>query len=126
MKGANSRSFPPKTFTAGVVLSRGIRPLFRLGTLWKDGSERPMYHGLYNTDPQNRLFTLLESSKATDHRFVFTKNRGLLWLAVELFSDRGALEKRQGHDHGVCQPPASPPRIQDTGSKFLRKLGGVK
>jgi hypothetical protein len=123
MTGANSRSFPPDTFTAGVVLSRGIRPLFRLETLWKDRSQRPMYHGLYNTGPQNRLFTLLESPKATDHRFVFTKNWGLLWLAVELFSDRGALGKLEGHDHGVGQPPASPPRIQDTGSKFLEKLG---
>jgi len=81
MKGQNRRSFPPQTCLAGAVLSRGISQRLRLETLADGKATGRMYHGMYNSDPQNRPFTLSHCPKATDHVSVFTKNRACCgWL----------------------------------------------
>ena len=85
-----------------------------------------MYHGMYNSDPQNRPFTLSDCPKATDHVSVFTKNRGLSWLAVEVGQGREDLEKPWRDDHGGMPAPIPSPHDIDTGSKFLGNLEGVK
>ena len=107
-------------------MSRGIGQTLRLETLADGKATGRMYHGMYNSDPQNRPFTLSDCPKATDHVSVFTKNRGLSWLAVEVGQGREDLEKPWRDDHGGTPAPIPSPHDIDTGSKFQGNLEGVK
>lgn len=119
MNRPNSRSFPPDTATAGVVLSRGKSQTLRLGTLGEGLSAGRMYHGMYNTSPQNNLFTLLVWFKATDIGFGYTENGACCGWSLRCAGTGKAGKTRPG-----TTTPLPDPHPATTYTRYWSKISG--